>query len=152
MGKIIHREIVIPNDTRYLAQVRGVVREVVGESDFPTEEMSRVILAVDEAVTNIMEHAYEHDIEGELEIEMVLEADNTRFEVIIRDSGKSFDPNDVDDPDLEEHVKSGRRRGLGIFLIRRIMDEVHYDYRTGIRNELRLVKYARKKGNTEGAG
>jgi len=152
MGKIIHREIVIPNDTRYLAEVRRVVKEVVGESDFPAEEMNRITLAVDEAVTNIMEHAYENDLEGELEIEMILEADNTRFEVVIRDSGKSFNPNDLDDPDLEEHVRAGRRRGLGIFLIRRIMDEVHYDYATGVRNELRMVKYARRRGSAGSAG
>lgn len=142
MGKIIHRELVIPNDTRHLAEVRSAVREVVGASDFPADEMNRITVAVDEAVTNIMEHAYENDLEGELEIELLLEADNTRFEVIIRDSGKSFDPNGVTEPDLEEYVRSGRRKGLGIFLMRRIMDEVHYEFRQGVRNELRMVKYA----------
>ena len=152
MGQIIHREIVIPNDTQQLAYVRDMVQDVVGESAFPAEEMNRITLAVDEAVTNIMEHAYENDLEGELEIELILEADNTRFEVIIRDSGTSFDPNEIQLPDLQEHVQSGRRHGLGIFLIRRIMDEVHYDYTHGIRNELRMIKYAAKKDATNNAG
>ena len=150
MARIIHRELVIPNDTRYLAQVREAVKEVVGKSDFPKDEMNRITLAVDEAVTNIMEHAYENNLEGELEIELVLQADNTRFEVIIRDSGKSFDPGKIPMPDLEEHIRSGRRKGLGLFLIRRIMDEVHYNYKEGVRNELRMVKYAREKENTTG--
>jgi serine/threonine-protein kinase RsbW len=142
MPELIHREIVIPNNTEYLAEVRKTVKEVVDKSQFPVEEANRIILAVDEAVTNIMQHAYEHDLEGNLEIELVLEVDNTKFEVVIRDTGKSFDPKEAETPDLEEHIKNGKRHGLGIFLIRQIMDEVIYSYKQGIRNELRMVKYA----------
>ncbi|HHN46876.1 MAG TPA: ATP-binding protein [Planctomycetes bacterium] len=149
MAELIHREIVIPNDTAYLADVRKLVHEVVEKSSFPSEEAHRIILAVDEAVTNIMQHAYEHDLEGSLEIELVLEVDNTKFEVAIRDSGKSFDPQDVDAPDIDKHVKNGKRHGLGIFLIRQIMDEVVYSYKQGVRNELRMVKYARGAKKTK---
>jgi len=143
MAEIIHREIVIPNDTQYLAEVRGIVKEVVTRANFPQADAGRIILAVDEAVTNIMQHAYEHDLEGNLEIELVLELDSTKFEVVIRDTGKSFDMGQVDVPDMSQHVKEGKRHGLGIFLIRQIMDEVVYSYKQGIRNELRMVKYTR---------
>jgi anti-sigma regulatory factor (Ser/Thr protein kinase) len=49
----------------------------------------------------------------------------------------------VDTPDIAEHVAAGRRNGLGIFLMRQIMDEVKYTFVQGFRNELRMVKYVR---------
>ncbi len=55
--------------------------------------------------------------------------------------GRPFDPGTVPDVDLQEHVRHGRKGGLGIFLIRRIMDEVTYSFQAGAPNELRLVKF-----------
>lgn len=144
---MIRREFVVPNDTQYLATVRGEVTKVVEQSAFDARDRKLLILAVDEAVTNIMEHAYDNDLEGELDIEMILEADASRFEVVIRDSGKEFDPRGVGIGDVAEHVRQGKRHGLGIFLIRQIMDEVNYNYVHGEKNELQMVKYVdREKG------
>lgn len=138
---MIHRELVVPNDTQYLAKVREEVTRVVEQSAFPPRDRKLIILAVDEAVTNIIEHAYENDLEGELDIELILETDATRFEVIIRDSGKEFDPSKVDIPDVREHIRKGSRHGLGVFLIRQIMDEINYNFVQGVRNELQMIKY-----------
>jgi serine/threonine-protein kinase RsbW len=144
---MIHRELVVPNDTQYLAQVRQEVTKVVEQSAFTERDRKLIIVAVDEAVTNIMEHAYDNDLEGELDIELLLEADATRFEVVIRDSGKEFDPSQVNITDITEHVRQGKRHGLGIFLIRQIMDEVNYNYVHGEKNELQMIKYVdREKG------
>lgn len=144
MPEKMHKELVIPNKTKYLATVREAVCEVVKESAFPDKDMHRIILAVDEAVANIMEHAYEnHEPESELTINMALDADATKFEVIIRDSGKEFDPSDIETPNMEQHVAAGKRNGLGIFLMRQIMDEVKYTFVHGTKNELRMVKYVR---------
>lgn len=140
----VHQEMVIPNNTRYLSTVRDAVNRVVEESAFPDKDIHRIILAVDEAVANIMEHAYEStNGESELTINMMLDADATKFEVVIHDSGREFDPSDVDTPDMAEHVAAGKRNGLGIFLMRQIMDEVKYTFVQGFRNELRMVKYVR---------
>jgi serine/threonine-protein kinase RsbW len=136
------REIVIPNETCHLAAVREAVREAVLDGGFPRELLSRVTLAVDESVTNIMEHAYEDDLEGELKIEVVLEVSPIEFVARLRDRGKSFDPRDVPPPDLKRHVSEGRKHGLGVFLVRRIMDEVDYASCGDGANELRLVKRA----------
>ena len=138
---MIHRELVVPNDTEYLVQVRQEVTKVVEQSAFSERDRKLIIVAVDEAVTNIMEHAYDNDLEGELDIELILEADATRFEVIIRDSGKEFDPSAVNIPDITAHVGKGQRHGLGIFLIRQIMDEINYNFVQGLRNELQMIKY-----------
>jgi len=138
---MVHRELVVPNDTQYLVTVREEVTKVVEQSAFDARDRKLIIVAVDEAVTNIMEHAYDNDLEGELDIEMILEADASRFEVIIRDSGKEFDPTAVDIPDITAHIRKGQRHGLGIFLIRQIMDEINYTYVHGEKNQLQMIKY-----------
>ncbi len=149
---MIHRELVVPNDTQYLASVRQEVTKVVTESAFSDKDRKLIIVAVDEAVTNIMEHAYDNDLEGELDIELILEYDNTRFEVVIRDSGKVFDPRTLEVPDVRSHVKQGSRHGLGIFLIRQIMDEINYNFVQGVRNELQMIKYVDRAKKPETGG
>ena len=131
----------VPNATQHLVEVREAVQGVVSQSAFPARDARLIVLAVDEAVTNIMEHAYEEKREDELDIEMVLTADATKFEVVIRDSGKHFNPDGIREPDVRKHVREGRRHGLGIFLMRKIMDEVNYKFKHGVRNELQMIKY-----------
>ena len=149
---MVHRELVVPNDTQYLVTVREEVTKVVSQSAFSARDQKLLIVAVDEAITNIMEHAYDNDLEGELDVELILEADATRFEVVIRDSGKEIDPTTVEIEDIREHVRKGNRHGLGIFLIRQIMDEVNYNYAHGLRNELQLIKYVDRKARPAAGG
>lgn len=148
MGKkirdITHKEMIVPNDTKYLKDVREMVRSVLENTEFSAQERNQIILAVDEATTNIMEHAVDNNIVSDLQIEIMIRADNTKCEIIIRDSGKKFDPTAVDtNIDIEEHVRQGKKHGLGIFLIRQIMDELKYTFVQGEINELRMVKYRR---------
>lgn len=143
VSDIIRRELIIPNETQYLATVRDGVREVVTLGRFPEKELNKLTLAVDEAVTNVMEHAYEYDLEGEMHIQVLLEANSTLFVARIRDWGKPFDPTKVPPPDLTRHVSEGRKHGLGIFLIKQIMDEVSYSTSPDGYNELKLVKHAK---------
>ena len=144
MSKSIHRELTVPSDTTYLAQVRAAVIEVVGKELFPPAKASLIALAVDEAVANIMEHAYPPGSDGG-KIDVVLDANPKRFEVLIRDRGMSFDPRIAPDVDMQEHVKAGKKGGLGIFLMRRIMDEINYSYKQGVHNELQMIKYVDEK-------
>ena len=146
------REFKIPNETSHLATVREAVREVVAESSFPKGELNRLMLAVDESVTNIMEHAYENDLEGEMFIGITLSATGSEFVARIRDWGSPFDPTQIPAPNLSEHVKNGRRHGLGIFLVRRIMDEVTYTSSPDGCNELRLAKRVRTGEDETSAG
>lgn len=140
MPEPIHKTLVAPNDTRHLAEIRRVVDEVSAPF-FPVKtERGKIVLAVDEAVSNVMEHAYAGcSTPGDIEVD--IQADDTRLQVIIRDSGKPFDPLSIRDPDLKEHIRQGKRNGLGLFLMRQIMDEVKYSFVEGRRNELRMVKY-----------
>jgi anti-sigma regulatory factor (Ser/Thr protein kinase) len=141
----IHKELVASNDTRHLVKIREVVKDAATQAPFDEREVSRIVLAVDEAVSNIIEHAYEEPASGG-DIRIVLDVDSSRFEVVIMDSGHEFDPSLVDVPDIAEHVRRGKKKGLGIFLMRQIMDEVKYTFIQGLRNELRMVKYAKNQG------
>ena len=139
MGDTLKDELVVTSDTKYLTLVRDFVGLLVRQSRLSSGEENKITLAVDEAVTNIIEHGYGNDPAGRIEIEV--EADESRFRIVIRDSGKAFDPDSIASPEMREHFAAGKNRGLGIFLMRQIMNEVRYKYRGGIRNELSLVKY-----------
>ena len=133
------RTLAIPNETGQLRRVRSFVAEVVRHSVVPPSFENGILLAVDEAISNIITHAY---TEGRRDtIEITLEIDPHRFQVVIRDSGTSFDPKSIASPEMGSHVANGRRNGLGIFLMRQVMDEVEYLFKEGIRNELRMIKY-----------
>ncbi len=138
-----HVELTVPSDTTYLSKVREAVIAVLGHGLFSPVKANLIALAIDEAVANIMEHAYTHEREGggRKDIQIILDATPRRFEVLIRDHGMAFDPRGVPDVDVREHVKRGRKGGLGIFLMRRIMDEINYSFKQGVHNELQMIKY-----------
>jgi serine/threonine-protein kinase RsbW len=135
-------ELAISNDTKYLARVREAVQNVIRDSAFPADDVNRIILAVDEAVANIIEHAYSEHANGEKKIHVTLTAAADRFIVTVRDTGKSFNPVDIMAPNMKEHVREGRKSGLGIFLMRKIMDEVNYSFDGTGTNELQMIKLA----------
>ena len=132
------REIRIPNDTQYLADVRAHLQSFLQEAHCPIKEPTTIILAVDEAVTNVIEHGYGNGRSGDIRVECRIDPD--KIEVLVEDRGRVFDPSTVPSPDIEDHVRQGRRKGLGIYLMRQIMDEVNYEFSPGQPNRLRLVK------------
>ena len=141
MGESLKDRLVVTNDTKHLIVVRDFVSRLIRASRLAREEENKVILAVDEAVTNIIEHGYDEGAEGSIEIEV--EAGDDQFKIIIRDTGRIFNPESIPDPDMKEHVQRGHKKGLGIFLMRQIMDEVRYKFKDGVKNELTLVKFIR---------
>lgn len=129
----------IKNNTKYLAHVRDMLASSVRGTGLSKKEGKKVAVAVDEAITNIIEHAYENRKEGWIAVEVTATPDKLR--ITIEDSGKRFNPNLMEDPDVREHVDEGKKKGLGIFLMRQIMDEVQYRFTEENKNEICLVKY-----------
>jgi serine/threonine-protein kinase RsbW len=153
MGEVTHRELTVPNRTNCLAQVRHAVLEMVGQGMFPAAEAQLVALAVDEAVAYVMEHAFAaENAVPQQDIQVVLESNGESFRALIRDSGRRFDPTALPDVDIRQHVRQGRKGGLGIYLIRRIMDEVHYEFHQDCLNELLLVKYVDNRARKATSG
>jgi len=81
--------------------------------------------AVDEACTNIIKYAYSE--EGGV-ITITCESQDNDFVVTIRDNGKPFDPSSVPPPDLEADLDKRRIGGLGIYLMKKLMDDVSYSF------------------------
>ena len=139
MEESLKDRLVVANDTKHLTVVREFIARLIQQSALSKEDENKIILAVDEAVTNVIEHGYDSQNEGSIEIDVV--STPTSFKITIRDTGKIFNPTSTPSLNVQDHVKMGRKKGLGIFLMRQIMDEVKYTFRDGVKNELTMVKF-----------
>jgi len=101
------------------------------------QETFQVQLAVDEACTNIIQHAYSD--ESEKSIRVLCSMSGNDLVIQIRDWGKPFDPNSVPPPEIEAELER-KLGGLGMFLMRQMMDEVRYVSYPGRYNELIMIK------------
>jgi serine/threonine-protein kinase RsbW len=134
--------------TDNLLEVRKFINSAARSFGFSEEDAANIVLAVDEACTNIIKHAYQNAADGEIEISIV-PSDRT-FEIRIYDNGKTFDPSTLSPPDLKEHIGRHRRGGLGVYLMKRLMDKVVYNFHPGKRNEVKLIKYLTSNSTVAG--
>lgn len=133
------KSLTIESRTERLIAVREFVSEAAREFGFADEEIGKIALAVDEACTNIIKHAYRFDPSKNL-IVSVKQA-NGAFQVSIQDTGLQFNPAQIHRPDMKEYLSHFRRGGLGVYLMKSLMDKVEYDIKPGRTNEVRLTKY-----------
>lgn len=132
----------ITSDPRLLPVVRSTVAEFAAIWGFEAEQCRKITLAVDEALSNVMRHAYKNRSDREIELNCQANADCLEFSFV--DHGESADPARFCSQPLDDASLSGR----GTHLIRQIMDEVCYQRQFG-RNRLSLRKYlpgAKAKG------
>ena len=101
------------------------------------QDMFEVQTAVDEACTNVILHAYSGE-EGTIAISCELQDHD--FVITIRDNGRPFDPSSVPSPDLEAALEERRVGGLGVHLMRKLMDDVSYTFDAEKGNELIMRK------------
>src|SRR5690625_3826393 len=128
----------LTNDLEEL-ETLAVKLTTFGES----ENLSPVIvqqlnLALDELVTNAIQYGFENGKKGLIEIE--LERDEKQVTAILSDNGRSFDPFQTAEPDISLPVEERQVGGLGVFLVRQLMDEYSYR-REKNRNRIRLSKH-----------
>ena len=104
------------------------------------KDISAVQLSVDEACTNIIQHAYSNESRGRIVIRCMLSSADKKFEVHVIDWGKSFDPTTIPTPDTQSNLNERREGGLGLLFMRKFMDSIKY---TSIHkaNKLVMVKY-----------
>ena len=127
----------VPSQTSFLGLVREVTKRMAESAGFADGTADRLALAVDEATTNVIEHAYGGSTE--CEIELRIEDRGPEFRVEVIDSGASVDPRAVPRVDLGRYVTERRTGGLGVHLMEKIMDSVTFR-RTARRNVCCLVK------------
>ncbi len=133
---------VFKSTTGALADVREFVNERAVSFGFGDKEVSEITLAVDEACTNVIKHAYKGNPNAEFELRIL--ASGTEFQIVVRDWGASFRPEEVPVPNIKDKFKKHKAGGLGIFLMRKLMDTVEYQGRDAS-NEVRLVRYLRNE-------
>lgn len=123
--------------TEHLAEVRDFVAKHASEFGFKQQEVADIRLAVDEAYTNIIKHSYKNDDQKYVDIR--LEYNRDEFWISLLDTGESFDPTTYSEPDVGQKIKEKKRGGVGVFLIKKLMDDVEYS-NEGSTNEIRMVK------------
>jgi serine/threonine-protein kinase RsbW len=129
----------IESRTDRLIAVREFVSVAARRFGFTEEDVSKIALAVDEACTNIIKHAYKFD--PSKKITVIVAGRNGAFEILIQDSGKEFDPTMIQTPDMKEYLAHYRHGGLGVYLMKSLMDKVEYNITPGQKNEVKLTKF-----------
>ncbi|MDZ4744484.1 MAG: ATP-binding protein [bacterium] len=114
----------IPASTLYLQTVRSYILQHIGMLDFNEFEENGIVLAVDEAVSNLIRHAYRGD--DTKKISITLSVDDDEVQVEICDTADAFDPASAESPDMRQYFIDRRRGGLGILLMTRVMDTITY--------------------------
>ena len=131
-------ELRINSSTDNLSEVREFILASWISYGHNAKEGLKVALSVDEACTNIIKHAYHNSSDGVIKI--AVDNQKTKFVIKVTDSGSHFNPNEVPEPNIPERQKNRRGGGLGMFLMKKLMDEVRYKG-NGESNQLILVKY-----------
>lgn len=131
------RSITLPNDVQEIPRLTDFVDEVCEAMNFDMNTTMKLNLAIEEAVVNVIDYAYPEGTKGDVTIDV--EVDDEWLTFVISDSGIPFDPTLKDEVDITLPVEERRIGGLGIHLVRQIMDSISYE-RTDGTNVLRLKK------------
>lgn len=115
------------------------VTEAARDGGLNDDDVYEVELAVDEAFTNIVEHAYANRDDGEIDCVCISEDD--KFTVILKDDGKVFNPKKVPKPNPKLPLQKVSGRGAGLFLMYKMMDEVYFEFTQQSGNTLTMIKH-----------
>ena len=136
---------------RFELKIEGILENLSLIGDFIGDSMRGfgldehktfdVQLAVDEACTNIIEYGYAN--EGGM-IDIACQRRGDEIIVVIKDRGKPFDPTSVQPPDMNASLEERKAGGLGIYFMKKLMDEVRYEFKEG-KNVLTMVVRASSK-------
>ncbi len=125
----------------FLDEIREFVGKIAREGGFGDKDVYNIQLATDEAATNMIEHSYENMPDGVIDLSCGMEGEQIR--IVLIDYGEPFDPSAIPMPDLKADLSDRKIGGLGIFLMRKLMDEVHYEPRADKSNVLTMIKRKR---------
>jgi sigma-B regulation protein RsbU (phosphoserine phosphatase) len=138
------RRLVLPNDIETIPQLNEFIDSVAEEVGLEMSLTMSLNLALEEAVVNVMEYAYPEGQKGNVEIEVT--ADQQWMTFVITDTGIAFDPTTKEDADTTLSAEERPIGGLGIFMVRQLMDVIDYK-----RKDNKNVLTLRKKLGEENA-
>lgn len=130
--------ITLCNETAQLAQLEGFAGEFAHASGLPDDERARLFIILEELFTNAVAYGYAPGgASGSITVKLGRRRDRLVIDFV--DDGQAFDPLALREPDLEAPEEERRLGGLGVHIVRSLVDEAHYR-REGGRNHLRLVR------------
>jgi serine/threonine-protein kinase RsbW len=141
------RTAIFPARFDQLDTIREFASQAARDAGMDDSETYSIELAIDEACTNIIEHAYQGENRGD--IECTCDSNDASLTLVIRDHGKPFDPSRLVSPNLDADIEHRVVGGLGVFLMKQVMDEVHFEPMGEYGNVLTMVK--RRKTGTVGS-
>lgn len=134
--------IYLESDLINLAKARDFISRKAREAGASESEVTRIEISCDEWNANIIEHALGKSSGSGFSIECKLEGE--KFIIIYEHEGPRFNPVEQEVVDVDEHFSESKERGLGLFIMREMMDEIRYEYINNRINRLTLVKNLRK--------
>lgn len=134
---VLDEELTLKNDMHQINVLSSFVKDITGRLNLEPKLASNVRLAVEEAVVNVMDYAYPVGLEGDISISA--KSDGKRLKFIISDEGVPFDPTKALQVDTTLAVEDRPVGGLGIHLVRQLMDSINYERIDG-KNTLTLRK------------
>ncbi len=131
-------KVTFPARFEFLDEIREFVAEIAREGGFNDKEVYSLQLAADEAATNIIEHAYEGVPDADFDVTCDVCGDT--LTITMRDEGRPFNPANVKLPNLKADIYERKIGGLGLYLMRKLMDDVHYISNPKTGNLLTMTK------------
>ena len=130
--------VVFPGNFSSLNAIRSFFTKAAKETGLDEQSLFDIQLAVDEAASNIIDHAYGGENIGDIECSYQI-LDN-KLEIFMRDQGKPFNPKGIEQPDLKSDVCCRTPGGLGLHFMRELMDEVDFSFNGNSGNVIKMVK------------
>lgn len=124
--------------TGNLSEIRNFTEDFLISNRVIEEDRENIILAIDEACTNKIKHAYHLDPTNDILIS--LEIKDQLFIAEISDWGEKFDPDIIPVPNINDNYKNQRKGGYGIYLMKKLMDKIEYEFSKDGENKIILQK------------
>ncbi len=131
------KSITLTNNVQDVPLLATFVEEVCEQAGFDASVTMQMNLAMEEAVVNVMNYAYPSGTQGDIMIDALM--GNGKLQFVISDKGTPFDPTAEADADTTLSAEERPIGGLGIFLVRQLMDDINYEYKDD-KNILTLSK------------
>jgi len=105
-----------------LRDIRSFVKEVLGKWNLSELDISTLVLAIDEVCANLIIHSHHCNPKDSIELEVSIKNSEVEFKII--DNAKMFNINDYEEPSIDDIIKKQRKGGVGLILVKRIMDDI----------------------------
>jgi serine/threonine-protein kinase RsbW len=135
---MIEMNIVLESDLANLAKAREFIATGARQAGATESDITKIEISCDEWCANIIEHSMGSDVRHTFSIRC--EKLNEKFCVTFENQGDRFNPIEQENVDLDDYYCDAKERGLGIYIMKEMMDEIHYEYLDPGVNKLTLVK------------